>query len=88
MMNDFSNQVKILSSLWINYKEDKHFQDFIEYNDIGLPMAYCSDTGLVILTDQAKNYIEETYQLLLAALQIEDIVYETLEEMLGSVPLE
>lgn len=88
MTNNFANQVSILSALWINYKEDKSFRDFVEYNDLGLPLAYFIDAGLVVPSDQAKRYVEETYDLLLASLQAEDKEYTSLEEMLGSVPLE
>jgi hypothetical protein len=88
MTNNFANQVSILSALWINYKEDKSFRDFVEYNDLGLPLAYFIDAGLVVPIDQAKRYVEETYDLLLASLQAEDKEYTSLEEMLGSVPLE
>jgi hypothetical protein len=28
---------EILADLWINYKYDDEFEDFIEYNDLGLP---------------------------------------------------
>jgi len=84
-VNAFHNQVKILSSVWINYREDQGFQDFIEYNDVGLPLAYFADTGLATLSDQAMTYIEETYQLFVDALGVEDEEYESLEEMLDSV---
>lgn len=84
-MNEFSNQVKILSSVWINYREDEDFKDFIEYNDVGLPLAYFADTGLVTLSEQAMGYVEETYELFVEALGIPDGDYETLEEMLNSI---
>ena len=87
-MNEFHNQVKVLSSVWINYREDEGFQDFIEYNDIGLPLAYFADTGLVTLSEQAMNYVEETYELFVDALGVEDKAYESLEEMLDSIPPE
>ena len=88
MMSDFSKKAKVLSELWLNYKEDKNFKDFIEYNDLGLPLAHFIYSGLVTPGDQAKYYVEETYDLLLAALGLSDSVYESLDEMLGSVPQE
>lgn len=88
MMSDFSKKARVLSELWINYKEDNNFKDFIEYNDLGLPLAYFIDSGLVTPSDQAKYYVEETYDLLLAALGLSDSVFESLDEMLGSVPQE
>jgi hypothetical protein len=88
MANSFKNQAAILSALWMNYKEDKSFQDFVEYNDLGLPLAYFIDTGLVVPSDQAKYYVEETYDLFVTSLGIEDKEYTSLDEMLGSIPLE
>lgn len=87
-MNNFSNQASILSQLWMNYKQDDSFKDFVEYNDLGLPLAYFIATGLVVPNDQAKYYVEETYDLLLASLKVEDKEYASLDEMLGSVPQE
>lgn len=88
MPNSFANQAKVLSELWMNYKEDKNFKDFVEYNDLGLPLAYFIDSGLVTPSDQAKYYVEETYDLLVASMKIEDVEYASLEEMLSSIPLE
>ena len=87
MTNEFYNKVAILGDLWSNYKEDKGFRDFIEYNDIGLPLAYFIDTGLVVPNEEAKPYIHETYELLLASLGIEDDEYKTLDEMMDTPPL-
>ena len=68
---DFLNKVKILSDLWINYRDDDDFDDFIQYNDLGLPLAYLINTELAAVTDQGRIYIEETYNLLCAALDID-----------------
>ena len=79
---DFSNKVKILSDLWINYRDDEDFDDFIEYNDLGLPLAYVVNTDLATVTDQGRIYIEETFNLLCAALEIDlDGEYNSLIEM-------
>jgi len=71
MEMDFLNKVKILSDLWINYRDDDDFDDFIQYNDLGLPLAYLINTELAAVTDQGRIYIEETYNLLCAALDID-----------------
>jgi hypothetical protein len=71
MEMDFLNKVKILSDLWINYRDDDDFDDFMQYNDLGLPLAYLINTELAAVTDQGRIYIEETYNLLCAALDID-----------------
>jgi hypothetical protein len=68
----------------MNYREDEGLQDFIEYNDLGLPLAYFLYNELVLPTKQAEVYIDETFNLLIAALEVEDIGFESLDEMLGS----
>jgi hypothetical protein len=84
MANDFSNKVSILAELWMNYRDDDQLKDFVEYNDLGLPLAYFIMNELVLPTKQAELYIEETYGLLIASLEADDIEYESLDELLGS----
>ena len=83
MTTNFLNKTSILSELWMNYREDEGLQDFIEYNDLGLPLAYFLYNELVLPTKQAEVYIDETFNLLIAALEVEDIGFESLDEMLG-----
>ena len=82
MAINFSNKCDILSELWMNYKTDEQFEDFIEYNDMGLPLAYFIHTSLVEPSDEAKGYVEETYNLLLAAIDVEeDNEFTTLNDL-------
>jgi hypothetical protein len=67
----------------MDYRGDTDFQDFIEYNDLGLPLAYVIANGIVDSSPLSKSYIEETFDLLLASLEIEeDTGFETLDELL------
>jgi hypothetical protein len=84
MANDFSNKVSILAELWMNYRDDDGLKDFVEYNDLGLPMAYLILNEIVLPTEDSNIYIDETYNLLIAALSVEDIEYNSLDEMLES----
>jgi hypothetical protein len=79
----FDIRCEILSELWLNYKKDPEFEDFIQYNDLGLPLAYCISEGVVEATEIATKFINETFELLLAGLAIEDEDFENLDEMLG-----
>lgn len=79
---DFSNKCSILSDLWLNYKDDPEFEDFIEYNDIGLSLAFCITHDIVSSTDTAAGYINESFDLLLEALGAEDTGYTGLDELL------
>ena len=87
MATNFSNQTSILADLWINFRDEGEFKDFLEYNDIGLPLAYYIHTDLVTPTDQAKMFVEETFNLLCAALGLDvDGEYESLNEMFDKSP--
>ena len=82
--NTFQNKITILSELWMNYRDDQELEDFIQYNDLGLPLAYFLMNEIVLPTKQAEVYINETYDLLIASLTVEDKQWESLDEMLGS----
>jgi hypothetical protein len=83
--NIFQNKITILAELWMNYRDDEELQDFVEYNDLGLPLSYFLMNEIVLPTDQAEIYINETYDLLIASLTVEDKQWESLDEMLGGV---
>lgn len=86
-MTDFEMRCEILGDLWINYRSDEGFESFIEYNDIGLPLAYLLSAKVVkTVDDMAVAFIDETWDLLLASLELEeDIGFESLEELLSSI---
>ena len=84
--NSLENKITILAELWMNYREDEDLQDFIEYNDLGLPMAYLLMNELVLPTDKSELYINETYDLLVGALGVPDKNWDSLDEMLTNQP--
>jgi hypothetical protein len=82
----FGSRVAILSDLWIGYRFDDEFEDFVSYNDIGLPLAYAMDNKIIDdKQTQAIAFINETWDLFITSLGIEDTGFESLEEMLDSV---
>jgi len=81
----FENKASILSDLWLNYRQDEEFQDFVEYNDLGLPFAYGVSNNIFAPTDRVKEFIEEAFGLLIAGLGLEDTGFETLEDILAEV---
>jgi hypothetical protein len=70
--------------LWIRHKDDPEFIDFVSYNDLGLPLAYALSHGIVDMTEQVEMFINETWDLLIGALNIEDTGFETLDEVLSN----
>jgi hypothetical protein len=86
METTYENKTFILSDLWMNYRGDAEFEDFTEYNDLGLPLAYAISNNIVKDTPMSNQFINETFDLLLAGLGIsEDEGYDTLDDILGTV---
>ena len=79
----FKAKCDILADLWVGYKGDPEFEDFIHYNDLGLPLAYSISTDIVEKTPKAKIFVEETFDVLLASLGLDDDGYTSLDEILG-----
>jgi hypothetical protein len=78
----FETICSILSELWINYKEDKDFSEFIQYNDLGLPLAFMLDSEIVEPKDLAFQYVLETWQIFLSALNIDkDMGWNSLDDL-------
>lgn len=75
------NKILILADLWANYRTDENFEDFIKYNDLGLPLAYVLDNKIVEPTDDAMRFVDETFALLLAGLGLEDTGFTSLTEL-------
>jgi hypothetical protein len=70
--------------VWLTYRNDTEFADFISYNDLGLPLAYALSTDVVKSTPKVEAFIDETFSLLLAGLGIdEDKGYEFLDDILA-----
>ena len=83
-MTSNTDKAMILGDLWLNYRDDEEFKDFVEYNDLGLPLAYCIANSIVEPNPIAINFINETWDLLLSGLGIEDTGFETLDDLLDS----
>jgi hypothetical protein len=77
-----SDRADILAELWIQYKDDDDFRDFIEYNDLGLPLAYAVSHGIVEMNDQLELFVNESFDLLLSGLSLEDTGFDSLPDLL------
>lgn len=80
------SKADILSELWLGYKNDQNFEDFFNYNDLGLPLAYAVANGIVKGTEVSTKFINETFMLLLASLEVEDEGFSTLDDIFISAP--
>lgn len=84
METTFENKCAILATMWMEYRDDEAFEEFIEYNDLGLPMAYIVDADLMQPGTVAKEMINETFAMLLDILEVEeDTGFESLYDIIG-----
>lgn len=82
MATNFEDKALILGQLWINYKTEDEWADFIEYNDLGLPLAFAFAEGIVNHTVTLEQYINETWDLFIEGLDVEDTGFESIEDLL------
>jgi hypothetical protein len=79
---DFADKTGILAQLWIDFREDENFTAFMEYNDIGVPMAYYMAEGLVTgLSPLGEQYIEESIDMMFKLLDITEAEVDDLHEI-------
>jgi len=82
-MTDFSKMCEILNKLYAEYRDEEEFQDFIQYNDLGLPIAYLTHEGLVTPTKDAERYVAETWRVFMESIGAdEEDEFDSLEEIL------
>jgi hypothetical protein len=78
----YSKKCFLLGDFWLNYKDEEGFEDFVEYNDIGLPLAFMISEDIVLSTTVAEIYVNEAWELLCAALNVDSTQdYDSLEDM-------
>jgi len=78
----FDNKALILGQLWINYKVEDEWIDFFVYNDLGLPLAFAYAEGVINHTITLEQYVNETWDLFLEGLDVEDIGFEDIRDLL------
>lgn len=84
-MTDFSSRCDILGKLYAHYRNETNMQDFFEFNDLGLPLAYHTTEGLCMPSEDGCRYINETWDMLMESLELSDIGFEDLEELFQAV---
>ena len=83
METTFDNKCVILAELWLEYREDTEFEDYIKYNDLGLPLAYSVYNKIIEPNDNVTRFIDEAFALLLVLLGLSDDNYQSLDDLLN-----
>jgi hypothetical protein len=85
---DFADKTGVIGQLWIEFRGDEDFEVFMDYNDLGCPMAYMVAEGLIKdLTPVGEEMIEETFKMFLELINVteEEIDSVLPEKTLGAI---
>lgn len=82
LATSFDGKCVILSDLWLNHRDEKRFEDYVSYSDLGLPLAYAISNGIVEQTSLAENFVDEAWTLLLSGLGLEDTGFDDLYDII------
>jgi hypothetical protein len=77
----FAERCEILSDFWTEHKGTDEFAEFIQYNDIGLPLAYAVCAEIVTVNNKTGLFIDDTWDLLMRQLGIEDTGFENIGDL-------
>jgi hypothetical protein len=80
-MTDFAKKVEILAEFHSDYWADPEFEEFNQFNDAGLPLAYLYLNGFCELEMKGEVALEETWTHLLQTLGVSDSGYQNLSEV-------
>lgn len=85
---NFTDRCGILGQFWYDFRDDPTVKPFMEYNDVGMPLAWFIATGVVTPLPMAEEYINETFAMFLAAMEVteEDVAdVDNLDDLLAIV---
>ena len=85
---NFADRCGILGQFWYEFRDDQTVKPFMEYNDVGMPLAWFIATGVVTPLPMAEEYINETFAMFLAAMEVteDDVVdVDNLDDLLAIV---
>lgn len=83
-MSDFARRAELLGEMWMCYRDDEVFAEFLDYNDIGVPLAYAVSSGLALVSDEGRRMIDESYEMLLTVLGAPDADYEDFDALVAA----
>ncbi len=88
MNTPIETQAEILAELWMDYRDEEYFAEFIGYADLGLPLSYLLANGIVNRTAEADKFISDTWEVFIGLCGIdEDTGFDTLEDILANTDL-
>ena len=78
----FDTQCEILTELWLNYRDEEPVMPLFEYFDIGFPMAFAYNQGLIKLEPIAKEMVSNCWLGVIESFgHGQDTGFETLSDL-------
>ena len=82
---DNRTKAEILVQFTQDNLNDELYEDFFDYNDLGIPMAISVMQDLVILTDEGENHLDETWKELCQLFGADpNGEYENIDDLMGN----
>jgi hypothetical protein len=79
---DNSKKAEILVQFTQDYFNSGEYDEFFDYNDLGVPMSIALDQEMIILTDKGEELLQETWnELCLLFNANPDDEYETIDDL-------
>lgn len=79
---NFQSKCEILADIFLEHRDDEKFADFVEYADVGLPLAFILHRGYATASENSGEFIDDSFAVLLGILEVEDQNYESLGQLL------
>lgn len=70
-------RIAILADFWQTYYENDDWYNVFQYADLAFPLAYAIHNSIVKITPQAKTFIDEAWELVVA----HDTGFDTLKDV-------
>jgi hypothetical protein len=86
MNTPIETQADILAELWMDYRDEEYFTEFMKYADLGLPLAYLLSKGIVTHNPEADKFLSDTWETFIGLCGIEeDTGFDILDEMFVNI---
>lgn len=71
-MTPFDKQCEILADLWLNYRKEESVEPLFEYFDMGFPLAFAYNQGIIKLEAGAIAMVKECWSGVLESMGHEE----------------
>ena len=79
---EYKDKQRIVADAWFTVKVQESWSDILKGGDFAFPLAHGAEIGFCTLSDEAKKFVEELYDVLLIALRLpNDEEYKDWEAM-------